>query len=165
VLEELLGRLRPPDRLRLDANGGWDRPTAARWAERLAGEPRLEWFEQPLPPEDGEGLWALAARLPVALDESLRADPSLRGRWPGWQVRRPAIEGDPRPLLAQLTEGVPWLMVSTALETGVGRRWVNHLAALQADGPTPTAPGLAPGWTPEGPLFAADPERVWEAVA
>jgi O-succinylbenzoate synthase len=165
VLEDLLGRLRPPDRLRLDANGGWDRPTAARWADRLAGEPRLEWFEQPLPPEDGEGLGALAARLPVALDESLRADPSLRGRWPGWQVRRPAIEGDPRPLLAQLTEGVPWLMVSTALETGVGRRWIDHLAALQADGPTPTAPGLAPGWTPEGPLFAADPERVWEAVA
>jgi len=165
VLEELLDRLRPPDRLRLDANGGWDRATANRWADRLAGEPRLEWIEQPLPPEDGEGLGALAARLPVALDESLRADPSLRDRWPSWQVRRPAIEGDPRPLLAQLTEGVPWLMVSTALETGVGRRWIDHLAALQADGPTPTAPGLAPGWTPEGPLFAADPERVWEAVA
>ena len=165
VLEELLGRLRPPDRLRLDANGGWDRATAARWADRLADEPRLEWFEQPLPPEDGEGLWALAARLPVALDESLRADPGLCHRWPGWQVRRPAIEGDPRPLLAQLQAGVPWLMVSTALETGLGRRWIDHLAALQAEGPTPTAPGLAPGWTPEGPLFAADPERVWEAVA
>jgi O-succinylbenzoate synthase len=165
VLEELLGRLRPPDRLRLDANGGWDRATAARWADRLADEPRLEWFEQPLPPEDGEGLWALAARLPVALDESLRADPGLCHRWPGWQVRRPAIEGDPRPLLAQLTAGVPWLMVSTALETGLGRRWIDHLAALQAEGPTPTAPGLAPGWTPAGPLFAADPERVWQAVS
>ena len=165
VLEELLGRLRPPDRLRLDANGGWDRDTAARWADRLEAEPRLEWFEQPLPPEDGEGLWALAARLPVALDESLRADPGLCHRWPGWQVRRPALEGDPRPLLAQLQAGVPWLMLSTALETGLGRRWIDHLAALQAAGPTPTAPGLAPGWTPEGPLFAADPERVWEAVS
>ena len=165
VLEELLGRLRPPDRLRLDANGGWDRATAARWADRLEDEPRLEWFEQPLPPEDGEGLWALAARLPVALDESLRADPGLCQRWPGWQVRRPALEGDPRPLLAQLQAGVPWLMVSTALETGLGRRWIDHLAALQAEGPTPTAPGLAPGWTPEGPLFAADPERVWQAVS
>jgi O-succinylbenzoate synthase len=165
VLEGLLDRLRPPDRLRLDANGGWDRATAARWADRLEDEPRLEWFEQPLPPEDGEGLRALAARLPVALDESLRADPGLCQRWPGWQVRRPALEGDPRPLLAQLQAGVPRLMVSTALETGLGRRWIDHLAALQAEGPTPTAPGLAPGWTPEGPLFAADPERVWEAVA
>lgn len=165
VLEELLGRLRPTDRLRLDANGGWDRATAARWADRLVGEPRLEWIEQPLTPEDGEGLWALAARLPVALDESLRADPGLCDRWPWWQVRRPALEGDPRPLLARLRTGVPWLMVSTALETGLGRRWIDHLAALQAEGPTPTAPGLAPGWTPEGPLFAADPERVWEAAA
>ena len=165
VLEELLDRLARGDRLRLDANGGWDRATANRWVDRLEGEPRLEWIEQPLPPEDGKGLWALAARMPIALDESLRADPSLCHRWPGWQVRRPAIEGDPRPLLAQLTEGVPWLMVSTALETGVGRRWIHHLAALQAEGPTPTAPGLAPGWTPQGPLFDADPERVWEAVA
>jgi O-succinylbenzoate synthase len=164
VLEELLGRLRPTDRLRLDANGGWDRATAARWADRLMGEPRLDWIEQPLPPADGEGLWALAVRLPVALDESLRADPGLCHRWPGWQVRRPALEGDPRPLLAQLRAGVPWLMVSTALETGVARRWIHHLAALQADGPTPTAPGLAPGWTPDGPLFDADPERVWEAA-
>jgi O-succinylbenzoate synthase len=165
VLEELLGRLRPTDRLRLDANGGWERATAARWADRLVGEPRLDWIEQPLTPEDGEGLWALAARLPVALDESLRADPGWCDRWPGWQVRRPALEGDPRPLLARLRAGVPWLMVSTALETGLGRRWIDHLAALQAEGPTPTAPGLAPGWSPEGPLFAADPERVWEAAA
>ena len=165
VLEGVLQRLAPGDRLRLDANGGWDRATASRWVDRLAAEPRLEWIEQPLPPDDDEGLWALAERMPIALDESLRADPSLRGRWPGWHVRRPAIEGDPRPLLAQLTKGVPRLMVSTALETGVARRWIHHLAALQAEGPTPTAPGLAPGWTPQGPLFAADPERVWAAAA
>ena len=80
-------------------------------------------------------------------------------------MRRPVLEGDPRPLLAELRDGRPRLMVSTALETGIGRRWVHHLAALQAAGPTPTAAGLAPGWTPEGPLFAADPLVVWEAAA
>ncbi len=165
VLEELLALLPPTARLRLDANGGWDRPTATAWADRLAGEPRLEWLEQPLPPGDQEGLDALAQRISVALDESLRVDPSLRQRWPGWQVRRPALEGDPRPLLAELRAGRPRLMVSTALETGIGRRWVDHLAALQTAGPTPTAPGLAPGWTPEGPLFAPDPLVVWEAAA
>jgi len=165
LLEELLALLPPNARLRLDANGGWNRSTASAWADRLAGEPRLEWLEQPLPPGDQEGLDALAQRLPVALDESLRVDPSLRQRWAGWQVRRPALEGDPRPLLAELRAGRPRLMVSTALETGIGRRWVDHLAALQADGPTPTAPGLAPGWTPQGPLFAADPLVVWEAAA
>jgi O-succinylbenzoate synthase len=165
LLEQLLEHLPSGARLRLDANGGWDRPTASAWADRLAGEPRLEWLEQPLPPRDQEGLEALAQRLPVALDESLRADPALRARWPGWQVRRPALEGDPRPLLAELRSGRPWLMVSTALETGIGRRWVHHLAALQAAGPTPAAPGLAPGWTPVGPLVAQDPAVVWEAVA
>ena len=85
--------------------------------------------------------------------------------WPGWLVRRPALEGDPRPLLAALAAGSPRQMVSTALETGIGWRLVAHAAALQLRGPTPTAPGLAPGWRPEGGLFAADPLQVWEAAA
>jgi len=167
VLETLLERLPAAGRLRLDANGGWTRTTAWQWAERLAEESRLEWLEQPLAPEDQPGLEVLAAQLPVALDESLRLRPGLMaaGAWCGWQVRRPLLEGDPRPLLAALRAGTPRLMLSTALETGIGRRLVQHLAALQADGPTPTAPGLAPGWRPAGPLFAADPAQVWEAAA
>ena len=165
LLERLLQRMPLGARLRLDANGGWDRATAALWAERLAHESRLDWLEQPLDPSDQAGLEALAAQLPVALDESLRADPGLRSSWAGWQVRRPLVEGDPRPLLAALQAGQPHWMVSTALETGIGRRWVHHLAALQAQGPTPTAPGLAPGWCPPGDLFAADPWLVWAAAA
>ena len=164
VLEQLLARLPAGCKLRLDANGGWDRPTAQAWAERLAGDPRLDWLEQPLSVADPEGLKRLAALVPVALDESLRADPALAQRWSGWQVRRPDSEGDPRPLLAALQAGTPNLCLSTALETGIGRRLLAHLAALQAQGPTPTAPGLAPGWRPQGELFAADPEQVWGAV-
>lgn len=165
LLETLLERLPAGGRLRLDANGGWDRPTAGAWADRLLAEPRLEWLEQPLPPGDHKGLLELARRLPVALDESLRADPSLAETWPGWLVHRPALAGDPRPLLAALRDGRPRWMVSTAFETGIARRWLEHLAALQAAGPTPAAPGLAPGWTPRGPLFAADPQRVWASLA
>ena len=166
LLEVLLAQLPANGRLRLDANGGWDRATAQAWAQRLAAEPRLDWLEQPLPPDDRAGLEALARQLPVALDESLRS-PGGWGTdvdWPGWLVRRPLLEGDPRPLVAALTAGTPRLMLSTALETGIGRRFLQHLAALQADGPTPTAPGLAPGWRPDGDLFAADPERVWRAA-
>jgi O-succinylbenzoate synthase len=165
LLELLLEKLPANTRLRLDANGGWSRATAWGWAERLAGEARLQWLEQPLASHDQAGLEALAARLPVALDESLRASPALVAWWPGWQVRRPLLEGDPRPLLAALAAGQPHWMVSTALETGIGRRWVHHLAALQALGPTPTAPGLAPGWCPRGDLFSADPQLVWQAAA
>jgi O-succinylbenzoate synthase len=164
MLEVVLERLPEGARLRLDANGGWDRATAAAWAERLAGEPRLEWLEQPLADDDLEGLEALAARLPVALDESLWRHPWLRQRWSGWQVRRPALEGDPRPLLAALAAGRAGWMVSTAFETGVGRRLVEHAAALQWRGPTPTAPGLAPQWRPTGPLFDADPAVAWASL-
>ena len=164
LLEAVLGRLPEGARLRLDANGGWDRATAAAWAERLLEEPRLDWLEQPLADDDLEGLEALADRLPVALDESLRRHPWLRQRWPGWQVRRPALEGDPRPLLAALGAGRAGWMVSTAFETGVGRRLVEHAAALQWRGPTPTAPGLAPQWRPTGSLFNIDPAVAWASL-
>ena len=40
-----------------------------------------------------------------------------------------------------------------------------HLAALQARGPTPVAPGLAPGWLPDGDLSGSDPQRAWQAAA
>jgi O-succinylbenzoate synthase len=164
LLEQLLQRLPAAARLRLDAKGGWDRATAAAWAERLAREPRLQWLEQPLDPADQAGLTALADHVPVALDESLQHLPALRQSWPGWQVRRPSQEGDPRPLLAALEQGTPRLMLSTAFETGLGRRWLDHLAALQAEGPTPVAPGLAPGWQAPGGLASADPETVWQAA-
>ena len=167
LLERLLAQLPSTARLRLDANGGWDRATAAAWAGRLAGELRLDWLEQPLDPADAQGLEVLAARFPavaIALDESLQARPELRKHWPGWQVRRPSQEGDPRPLLAELERGRPRLMLSTGFETGIGARWLHHLAALQARGPTPAAPGLAPGWSPSGDLAAPDPERVWRAA-
>jgi O-succinylbenzoate synthase len=164
-LERLLERLPADGRLRLDANGGWDRATAAAWAERLAREPRLEWLEQPLAADDQEGLDQLALGIPVALDESLRLQPELRNHWGGWQVRRPSQDGDPRPLLGQLRRGVPRLMLSTGFETGIGARWTAHLAALQGRGPTPVAPGLAPDWSPAGPLFDHNPQRVWAAAA
>ncbi|MEY3963333.1 MAG: o-succinylbenzoate synthase [Cyanobacteriota bacterium] len=166
LLDALLQRLPASARLRLDANGGWDLPTAQRWADRLADEPRLQWLEQPLAPQAFGSLLQLAEELPVALDESLpHLLPQQRAAWPGWLVRRPLQEGDPRPLLQQLQAGLPRQMISTAFETGIGRRCVEHMAALQVQGPTPAAPGLAPGWQPAGSLFAANPEAVWEAAA
>jgi O-succinylbenzoate synthase len=163
-LEQLLVRLPHNARLRLDANGGWDRSTAGVWLERLRQESRFDWLEQPLAVDDHEGLEQLAQRGSVALDESLERRPELRDSWMGWQVRRPAVDGDPRPLLRQIQAGVPYRMVSTAFESGIARRWVHHLAALQWVGPTPAAPGLAPGWCPEGALFSHNPELVWAAA-
>ena len=164
LLSCLLDRLPPEARLRLDANAGWDRTEADRWAGVLAGDPRLDWLEQPLAVDDLQGLEDLGQRVPVALDESLLKQPALREQWRGWQVRRPLLEGDPRLLLHQLREGRPRLMFSTVFETGIGFRWLALMAGLQQRGPTPAAPGLAPGWCPQGRLFSSDPEQVWVAA-
>ena len=165
LFSRLLDRLPPEAHLRLDANAGWDRTEADRWAGVLEGDPRLDWLEQPLAVDDLQGLQDLAKRVPVALDESLLKHPALREQWQGWQVRRPLLEGDPRLLLRQLQEGRPRLMLSTVFETGIGFRWLALMAGLQQRGPTPVAPGLAPGWCPEGRLFSSDPEQVWAAAA
>ncbi len=164
LLLRILERLPTNARLRLDANAGLDRLQASGWAKNFLKEPRLEWFEQPLAANDLEGLAELSKQIPVALDESLLLKPSLRKTWKGWQVRRPLLEGDPRILLKELTNGIGLRMLSTTFETGIGLRWVHHLAALQQQGPTPTAPGLAPGWCPTGPLFSSDPDLVWKAA-
>jgi len=164
LIKKIFYRLPADIRLRLDPNTAWDRIRANYWADYFLQDPRLEWLEQPLPACDINGLRELAQKVPIALDESLFFDPSLRKTWQGWQVRRPIIEGDPRDLLRDFEEGVAYLALSTTFETGIGLRWLNHLAALQQNGPTPTAPGLAPGWSPEGELFSADPHLVWEAA-
>ncbi len=163
-LHQILNLLPPNGALRLDANTGLTRGKAKRWAKYFHQDPRLEWLEQPLPIEDFEGLLALSKEIPIALDESLIANPRLRRTWKSWQVRRPLIEGDPRILLDELNQRVGKRVVSTAFETGIGRRWIEHLSALQQQGPTPTAPGLAPGYCPDSPLFAKDPLVVWEAA-
>jgi o-succinylbenzoate synthase len=63
----------PDPTLRLDANGAWDRPTARRAVETLAGL-GVAYVEQPLPAADLAGHRALRGRdgaVAVALDESV----------------------------------------------------------------------------------------------
>ncbi len=164
LLQKILKKLPHDVFLRIDANCGWTRSQAKEWAQELHQEPRLEWLEQPLPADDIEGLEELAQYIPVALDESLIKTPSLRQTWKSWQIRRPLLEGDPRILLKELTNKTRFRVISTSFETGIGRRWVEHLAALQQKTSTPTQPGLAPGWLPISPLFNKNPKTVWEAA-
>ena len=164
ILHQILNRLPSNARIRIDANGGWNRHQAEEWASKLKEERKLEWLEQPLSGEDIEGLVSLSKQVPVALDESLRINQSLKAEWKGWQIRRPSLDGDPRILLDELRSGVTHRAISTAFETGIGLRWVHYLATLQQKTTTPTAPGLAPGWSPSGNLFNKNPKIVWEAV-
>ena len=164
LLTRLLEKLPENVLLRLDANSGLNQEQAEQWIQYFTKESRLEWLEQPLSTNDLNGHLELSQKVPIALDESLLEKPWLRKSWKGWQIRRPLLEGDPRPLLKELEQGVSYRMISTSFETGIGLRWIHHLAALQQQGPTPTAPGLAPGWCLDGALFSNDPELVWEAA-
>jgi len=164
ILQKILNILPKNFQLRIDPNGGWSRQKAQEWSKELKNEPRLEWIEQPLPSKDIEGLFSLANQIPIALDESLVEFPYLRRIWKSWQIRRPSLEGDPRLLLKEIDQDDSQKVISTAFETGIGRRWINHLAARQFKGHNPCAPGLAPGWYPKGALFNNDPKLVWEAV-
>ena len=162
ILKEMLKIMPENWRIRIDANGSWDLNQAIGWAEQLCNESRLDWIEQPLNSKDIKGHKELSKLLPIALDESLFVEPSLREEWDGWQIRRPLIEGDPRILLKQLQEGKSNVVITTGFETGIGRRWINHLAGLQNTSSKPIAPGLAPGWCPENALFSSNPKSVWE---
>ena len=164
ILQEILNILPKNFKLRIDPNGGWSRQKAQQWSNELKNEPRLEWIEQPLQSKDIEGLFSLANQIPIALDESLVEFPYLRKIWKSWQIRRPALDGDPRLLLKEINKEHSQIVISTAFETGIGSRWINHLAAKQVKGKYRCAPGLAPGWCPKGPLFSNNPQSVWEAV-
>ena len=162
--DAILELLPKGSRLRIDANSGWDRKQASSWANYFSHDSRLEWLEEPLPINDLEGLIELSKQVPIALDESLIDNPLLKNNWKGWKIRHPSIEGDPRLLLKELQLGANHISISTAFETGIGRRCINHLAALQQRTPTPTSPGLAPGWRPKGNLFSDNSISVWEAI-
>ena len=164
IMKEILQILPPNFRLRIDANGGWKINDAKRWFNLFERESKLEWIEEPLESINSNELFQLSKQIPIALDESLIQYPDLKNTWEGWQVRHPLIEGDPRILLLELKKNVSHRMISTAFETGIGRRWIDHMSAIQQKGPTPTAPGLAPGWLPKDPLFSNNPFTVWDAV-
>tara|TARA_B100000214_G_C23956912_1_gene623317 strand:+ start:118 stop:1089 length:972 start_codon:yes stop_codon:yes gene_type:complete len=164
ILQKILNILPINFKLRIDPNGGWSREKAQEWSNELKNDSRLEWIEQPLKSNDIEGLFFLANQIPIALDESLVEFPFLREIWNSWQIRRPALDGDPRILLKDVERKNSKTVISTAFETGIGIRWINHLAAKQVKGNNPCAPGLAPGWSPKGPLFNSNPKSVWEAA-
>ena len=130
LLDDLCAALPAGAKLRLDANGGWDRRSAERWFDRCADYP-VEFVEQPI----GAGargaediLRGLSADYPtpVALDESISgcADVArwLDGGWTGVFVVKPSLLGDAGAALARLEKAKAAVVFSSALETAVGAR-------------------------------------------
>jgi O-succinylbenzoate synthase len=137
LLDDVCAALPTGARLRLDANGAWDRRRAERWLERCAERP-IEHVEQPClaAPDAGDTdrrrvddlLLGLAGDFPtaIALDESLAGDADLLRwlgmGWPGVFVVKPALLGDAASSLAELRKRKVPVVFSSALETAVGAR-------------------------------------------
>ena len=130
ILEKILSEINNKVKLRIDANGSWDRNYANRWAEILRDNINLDWLEQPLAEDDLEGLKELEKKIPVALDESIIKYPDLTRVWKGWQIRRPSQEINPLILLKELEEKKGLRMISTSFETGIGMRVLNHFSSI-----------------------------------
>ena len=164
TLIEMLNRITNNIKLRIDANGSWERETANRWVDILKGVNNIDWIEQPLSTDDIEGLRELNKRMPIALDESLLKYPYLINEWDGWQIRRPSQERNPMHLLNELKNKKGFISLSTSFETGIGRRWLFHLSSLQLLGLTPKVPGLALKKNPNSFLFLNDAQKIWDQL-
>jgi O-succinylbenzoate synthase len=129
LLDDLCAVLPAGSKLRLDANGAWDRRAASRWLERCADRP-IEHLEQPIARDARhcvDTLFGLAADFPtpIALDESLVGEGDLEqwlgAGWPGVYVFKPALFADPGRALARLAAAPAAAVVfSSALETAIG---------------------------------------------
>jgi len=178
-------------RLRLDANGAWDRRQAERWLERCADAP-VEFVEQPCAAASGPALRRREEDLllglagdfptPLALDESLVAegdlDRWLGAGWPGVFVMKPALFAAPAAAVARLEQARAAVVFSSALETAVGARsalrlafaWRGERRAL-GFGVWPLfadrrcdGPHVAP-FLRAGDLARLAPEDVWNALS
>lgn len=137
LFDDVCAALPSGAKLRLDANGAWDRRKAERWLERCADRP-VEFVEQPCFAEASQGaalqrkaedvLRGLAEDwpTPIALDESLVSAGDVE-RWigDGWRgvwVLKTSLFGDVAGVLASLEKAKASVVFSSALETAVGAR-------------------------------------------
>lgn len=191
LCDDLMAELPPESRLRLDANGAWDRRQAEAWLTLCAERPMVDYVEQPIAAtaRGAEDLLrGLAEDYPttLALDESLVGAADLRrwidGGWRGVWVLKPALWGDPTELLDWVRRHRLDVVWSSALETAVGAKAI--LRTAFADGGTegrrPRAlgagvwplfdsrwangPTALPFWR-RSDLEKLDPAAVWEGLA
>jgi o-succinylbenzoate synthase len=186
LLDDLVAQLPAGARLRLDANGAWDRRRAERWLERCADRP-IEFVEQPIAPDargSGDLLRGLANDYPtpLALDESVThardVERWTKDGWPGFFVIKPTLLGDASQALAQLRAAKARVVFSSALETAVGARNALQIAFAWSDEPRALGFGVWPLFENrdfDGPASAPfiraedvqrlNAEAVWTALA
>ena len=185
LLDDVIAELPSGAKLRLDANGAWDRRQAARWLERAAERP-IEFIEQPIAPaargaEDILRGLAGDYPTPLALDESLvgahDVERWLAADWRGVFVIKPALLGDPTPVMARLAAAKADVVFSSALETAVGAKAALQVAFAWTGKPRALGFGVWPLFTEsvfDGPFATPfirsedvtrlNPEAVWTVL-
>ena len=136
ILDDLLSQLPVHTKLRLDANGAWNRRDATRWLERCADRP-IEFIEQPVAPAEEDTLLGLANDYPVklALDESVvRLSEARRWQslgWPGVFVIKPALAGPITEVMEWISATKADVVFSSAIESTLARSTILHAALNQ----------------------------------
>jgi O-succinylbenzoate synthase len=169
IFDDLLAALPAYAKLRLDANGAWDRRAAAKWLARCADRP-VEFVEQPVAPHDESTLLGLAQDYPVtlALDEAVTglvaAQHWLDLGWRGVFVIKPALAGPLDELAAWIAKTKTDVVLSSAIETALGRAAILRAALTQPL--TKRALGFGVGeifgdrrW--DGPILGPVLDRSW----
>ncbi|MGA3006835.1 MAG: o-succinylbenzoate synthase [Opitutaceae bacterium] len=186
LLDDVCAALPGGAKLRLDANGAWQRRQAERWLEHCAERP-VEFVEQPVA-ADARGAEDLLRGLaddfptPLALDESLAGDRDVE-RWlaTGWRgvfVVKPSLLGDATSTLARLAAAKANVVFSSALETAVGARAALHHAFQWPGEAYALGFGVWPFFADarfDGPALAPflrtedvekiNPEAIWNALS
>ena len=134
IFQQLLEALPMGGKLRLDANGGLNLEAAKVWLQKADQSNRVEFIEQPLPPEQFDELLKLRAdyATPLALDESVANLKQLQKcyqRWRGIFVIKAAIFGSPRRLRQFCQEHPIDAVFSSVFETAIGTKAALNLAA------------------------------------
>jgi O-succinylbenzoate synthase len=137
LLQALIGVLPAGATLRLDANGSLTYESACQWLElcdQLSAKIRIEYLEQPLPPDQFAALLKLTQHFQtaVALDESVATLGQLRTcyqqGWRGIFVIKPAICGYPDQLREFCCTHPLDAVFSSVFESEIGRQACLQLA-------------------------------------
>lgn len=171
LLDDVCAALPAGAKLRLDANGAWDRRRAERWLERCADRP-IEFVEQPCFADAAQGetaqrrsddlLLGLAADFPtpLALDESLIGENDVErwvgAGWPGVFVIKPSLIADLDAAMSRLEKAKASVVFSSALETAVGARAALRVAFAWSVR-FATSTGGKPGGEAATPASASSP--------
>jgi o-succinylbenzoate synthase len=151
--------------LRLDANGGWTRKQSER-AIHLLESMNIEYIEQPLGPDDIDGLTGLAADspIPIAADESLRNAEDIEilmdSAIPVFILKPMALGSvaQLRSLARRLHSSAKKVIFTSFIDSAIGRAAAMHLAAS-----LPFSKDYYHGFA-TGAMFARDTANMDEAI-